>query len=194
MALLLSEEQMNRVLQDGMLQLFPSYTVDSKIRYTHICNGEKFARVHGNFGNAFEGINGVYQSNNEFVNIAPHITKIDSTLPVNFYPSFIYGPDVDLMMAGNMDKIMQHVMRAILRPVMTDSKMPKVDQFMNVNGRIVDDALALNVFESIVAGNSKYVMLACNQDKGCNDNIQSVLQARGMDWKELDTELTAKWS
>lgn len=194
MALILSESQMNRVLEDGMLQLFPSFTVDGKVRYTHICNGDKFARVHGNFGNAFEGRNGEYVTDSEFVNIAPHITKIDSTLPVQFYPSFIYGPDPDLMMAGDMDKIMQHVMRAILRPVQTASKTPKVDQFMNVNGRIVDDELALDVYNSIVAGNSKYVMLACNQDKGCNDNIQSVLQARGMDWKELDTELTAKWS
>lgn len=192
MALILSEHQIERVLDDGYLALFPSYTEDGKVLYTHICDGAKYAKIHGRLHAAFNDVIGRgYVSNEQFVHIAPHVTKVDALGPVEFYPSFVYDDWVDMSL-GSMEEIMQYVMRAILRPIVLNGT-DKRDQFLQSSSQTVP-FMAAAVIDSIRAGDSKMVELACKQEKSCMEHIQTYLNGRSITWEKLNKELTAKWS
>lgn len=191
MALILSKEQLQRLLkEDGVLQLYPSFTENGSPRYTHACVGEPFARVHvgsdGKSGDA-EYIGHTMRE----VRIAPYIKKVDAMEPVEFYPSYIY-PNLDLMLYGKLDRFYMSLLKAIHRPFVLDTELDGYRQFMHT-GDGTDEKVDGHFLQFLQDNDPIIVNTLCSPQGFNTDKLHAYMDAHNLDAGALFERLRAKW-
>lgn len=191
MALILSKEQLQRLLKDdGILQLYPSHTEDGLPRYTHACVGAPFARIHvGQDGKS--GDVEYYGHVLPEVRIAPYIKKIDALEPVDFYPSYFYS-DIDHMMFGKLDRFYMSLLKAIHRQVII-SPINKQDQFL-VAGDGTDPKIDQMFYNDMVDGHISIVADLVQQTGFNTDKLKTYMAAHNHNTRTLFDMLRTKWT
>lgn len=192
MALILSKEQLQRLLKDdGVLQLYPSHTEGGLARYTHACVGVPFARIHvGNDGKS--GDVEYYGHALPEVRIAPYIKKIDALEPVDFYPSYFYS-DINHMMFGKLDRFYMSLLKAIHRHVIEYSGLSKQDQFL-VIGDGTDPKIDQMFYHDLEDGNISIVADLVQQTGFNTDKLTTYMQAHNHNTRTLFDMLRTKWT
>lgn len=190
MALILSKEQLNRLLkEDGILQLYPSHTEEGSPRYTHACVGEPFARIHvGQDGKS--GDVEYYGHVLPSVRIAPYIKKIDAMEPVDFYPSYFYS-DIDQMMFGKLDRFYMTLLKAIHRGVIM-SPLTKQQQFM-LPGEGTSEDIDERFYSQLMAGNITVVANMIQQTGFNIDKLKTYMITHRHSTQSLFDWLCRKW-
>jgi hypothetical protein len=190
-ALILSKEQLNRLLkEDGTLQLYPSHTEDGSPRYTHACVGEPFARIHvGQDGKS--GDLEYYGHVLPEVRIAPYIKKIDALEPVEFYPSYFYS-DIDHMMFGKLDRFYMTLLKAIHRGVIM-SPLTKQQQFM-LPGEGTSEKIDAMFYLDLQNDNISIVADLVQQTGFNTDKLSTYMKTRNLNTRSLFDMLRTKWT
>lgn len=191
MALILSKEQLQRLLKDdGVLQLYPSHTEDGSPRYTHACVGAPFARIHvGQDGKSGDSEYSGHVLTE--VRIAPYIKKIDALEPVDFYPSYFYS-NIDHMMFGKLDRFYMSLLKAIHRQVII-SPINKQDQFL-VAGDGTDPKIDQMFYNDLADGHISIVADLVQQTGFNTDKLKTYMAAHNHNTRTLFDMLRTKWT
>jgi len=188
MALIVSREQLNRILNnDGMLQLWPAYTESGSQRFAHACVGEPFARIHVGEGNDAQFFN----SRQIMVYTGPMIKKIDAMEITSFFPTYVYL-DKELMMWGKLDRFYMSLLKAIHRPYLPASELTRRQQFM-APGEGTDEKVDDVFLQYLEQGSHALVHCLCEQ-KGFNiDKLLAYMTAHNHTAESLAVMLRNKW-
>nr|DAF93776.1 MAG TPA: hypothetical protein [Myoviridae sp. ctshb19] len=188
MALIVSREQLHRILSDdGHMALWPAHTEKGSTRYAHACVGQPFARLH--VGDKEP----VFLSNiSDLVFTGPHIKKIDALQNTKFSPTYIY-PNEELMTFGKLDRFYMSLLKAIHRPVII-SPLKKEQQFMvpsDVDG--TDPMIDQIFYDYLKIDQAIYVETLCGEQGFNTDKLHAYMKAHNHNAGSLWVYLKNKW-
>lgn len=189
MALIVSREQLHRVLSDdGMMTLWPAHTEKGKTRYAHACVGQPFARLHvGDKEPAF------LSNQSDVIFTGPHLKKIDALANTKFNPTYVY-PNEELMTFGKLDRFYMSLLKGIHRAFVPTSDQTREQQFRAPNSLDGTDPLIDEIFyDYLKIDQAIYVETLCGEQGFNTDKLHAYMKAHNHNAGSLWVMLRNKW-
>lgn len=177
MEILVSKNQLERVLDTGEIELQVFGYQDGQPVYAYALVGEPFATLQ-----LLTTVSHIALQ--PYADIGHQIQSISALEPVNYFPSYVHDNLLTLATLP-MIQVMKLVAGAVQRPVYKDGSQRT--QFMQGGS----DVAAL-VYDSIV-GDGALVLRACNQPNSCLGVLDVILKGRNITPQQLAAELKEKW-